>query len=128
MEREGALPDAQLEVMQVIWDQGGSVMFAQLSQELEDRGKEWKANTVLTLLSRLTERGMVCVCKRGRLNEYVARVSREDYQQMQACSLVDRVFGGSTKHLISALVKQEYLTKDDYDELRQFWEKGGGKP
>ena len=24
--------------------------------------------------------------------------------------------------------KQEYLTKDDYDELKEFWEKGGGEP
>ena len=91
MERETALPEAQLEVMEVIWDRGGSVMFADLSSELEARGKEWKANTILTLLARLAERGMVSVCKRGRLNEYVARVSREDYQQMQARSLVDRV-------------------------------------
>ncbi len=128
MEREGALPDAQLEVMQVIWDRGGSVMFADLSQELESRGRDWKANTVLTLLSRLAERDMVLVRKRGRLNEYAARVSREEYQQMQARCLVDRVFGGSTKHLISALVKQEYLTKDDYEELKAFWEKGEGKP
>ena len=128
MERETALPEAQLEVMEVIWDRGGSVMFADLSSELEARGKEWKANTILTLLARLAERGMVSVCKRGRLNEYIARVSREDYQQMQARSLVDRVFGGSTKHLISALVKQEYLTKDDYDELKEFREKGGGEP
>ena len=128
MERETALPEAQLEVMEVIWDRGGSVMFADLSSELEARGKEWKANTILTLLARLAERGMVSVCKRGRLNEYAARVSREDYQQMQARSLVDRVFGGSTKHLISALVKQEYLTKDDYDELKEFWGKGGGEP
>ena len=26
------------------------------------------------------------------------------------------------------LQKQEYLTKDDYDELKEFWEKGGGEP
>lgn len=70
MERETALPEAQLEVMEVIWDRGGSVMFADLSSELEARGKEWKANTILTLLARLAERGMVSVCKRGRLNEY----------------------------------------------------------
>ena len=49
MERETALPEAQLEVMEVIWDRGGSVMFADLSSELEARGKEWKANTILTL-------------------------------------------------------------------------------
>ena len=64
MERETALPEAQLEVMEVIWDRGGSVMFADLSSELEARGKEWKANTILTLLARLAERGMVSVCKR----------------------------------------------------------------
>jgi len=35
------------------------------------------------------------------------------------------VFGGDTRHLISALVKQDYLTKEDYDELKAFWEKEG---
>ncbi len=40
MERETALPEAQLEVMEVIWDHGGSVMFADLSSELGARGEE----------------------------------------------------------------------------------------
>lgn len=126
MEKEVQLPEAQLEVMQVIWDKGGRVMFGALGEELEARGKAWKANTVLTLLARLTDRGMVSVMKRGRLNEYIAQVSREEYQQIQARLLVDRVFGGDTKHLLSALVSQEYLTEEDYDELKAFWEKGDG--
>ena len=125
MEKGTSLPDTQLEVMQVIWEKGGTIMFGELSEELEDRGREWKPNTVLTLLSRLAERGMITVCKRGRLNEYTARVTREEYQQKQACILVERVFGGDTRHLISALVKQDYLTKEDYDELKAFWEKEG---
>lgn len=126
MKIDTPLPDAQLEVMEVIWDKGQSVMFAELEQELEARGKEWKPNTVLTLLSRLSDRGLLLVRKRGRLNEYVPRVTREEYQQMQACTLVDRVFGGDARHLISALVKQEYLTLEDYQELKEFWEKEGG--
>ena len=99
MEKGTSLPDTQLEVMQVIWDKGGTIMFGELSEELEDRGREWKPNT--------------------------ARVTREEYQQKQACILVERVFGGDTRHLISALVKQDYLTKEDYDELKAFWEKEG---
>ena len=59
MEKGTSLPDTQLEVMQVIWDKGGTIMFGELSEELEDRGREWKPNTVLTLLSRLAERGMI---------------------------------------------------------------------
>ena len=35
------LPEAQLEVMQVIWDKGGKMMFSGLSEELEARGREW---------------------------------------------------------------------------------------
>lgn len=127
MEKETSLPESQMEVMEVIWEKGGRVMFGDLSEELAARGKAWKANTILTLLSRLAERGMLTVCKRGRLNEYTALVSQEDYRETQAKLLVDRVFGGDTKHLISALVKQEYLSEDDYNELREFWEKEGDK-
>ena len=127
MEREVQLPEAQMEVMEVIWDKGGRAMFGALGEELASRGKSWKSNTILTLLSCLADNGMLTVHKQGRLNEYVALVSREAYQQAQARLLVDRVFGGDTKHLISALVSQEYLTEDDYEELKAFWEKGGGR-
>ena len=127
MEKEISLPEAQMEVMEVIWDKGGRAMFGVLGEELAARGKAWKPNTILTLLSRLAENGMLTVRKQGRLNEYVSLVSREEYRQTQARLLVDRVFGGDTKHLISALVSQEYLTEEDYEELKAFWEKGGDK-
>ena len=117
MEKEISLPEAQMEVMEVIWDKGGRTMFGVLGEELAARGKSWKANTILTLLSRLTENGMLTVRKQ----------SREEYRQTQARLLVDRIFGGDTKHLISALVSQEYLTEEDYEELKAFWEKGGDK-
>ena len=112
MEKEISLHEAQMEVMEVIWDKGGRAMFGVLGEELAARGKSWKPNTILTLLSRLAENGMLTVRKQGRLNEYVSLVSREEYRQTQARLLVDRVFGGDTKHLISALVSHEYLPED----------------
>ena len=57
MEKEISLPEAQMEVMEVIWDKGGRTMFGVLGEELAARGKSWKPNTILTLLSRLK---MVC--------------------------------------------------------------------
>ena len=50
MEKEISLPEAQMEVMEVIWDKGGRTMFGVLGEELAARGKSWKANTILTLL------------------------------------------------------------------------------
>lgn len=125
MREEGALPEAQLQIMGCLWELGGTAMFGELMQALEARGKRWKPNTALTLLSRLAERGMITVRKQGRLNEYAACVSREEYGQAQARALVEQVFGGDAKHLISALVQQDCLSEQDYEELRTFWEQGG---
>ena len=70
MEKEISLPEAQMEVMEVIWDKGGRTMFGVLGEELAARGKSWKPNTILTLLSRLVENGMLTVRKQGRPVSY----------------------------------------------------------
>ena len=36
-----------------------------------------------------------------------------------------RYLAGDTKHLISPSCQSEYLTEEDYEELKAFWEKGG---
>lgn len=123
MEKNTRLSGAQLEIMRLIWQKGGSVMFSELSAELERRRKSWKTNTVLTFLARLAERGMVVVKKQGRLNEYVALISEEEYLAQQTRSFIDEVYGGSAKHLVSALM-EEYLSGDDYAELKAYWEGG----
>lgn len=127
MEEPLQLPDAQLELMQLVWAHGGSIMFSELWQLLTQRKKDWKTNTVLTLLTRLAERGVLEIQKQGRLNRYVALVTREAYLDAQAKSFVDKVFSGDAKHLVSALFQQKILSEGDYDELKAFWE-GGGKP
>ena len=38
MEKEISLPEAQMEVMEVIWDKGGRAMFGVLGEELAARG------------------------------------------------------------------------------------------
>lgn len=123
MEKGTRLSGAQLEIMRLIWEQGGSVMFSELSAELERQRKNWKTNTVLTFLARLTERGMVAVRKKGRLNEYVALVSEEEYLAEQTRSFINDVYGGSAKHLVSTLL-EDYLSTDDYTDLKAYWEGG----
>lgn len=119
---KNALSGAQLEIMQIIWKNGGSIMFSELSGELDRREKNWKTNTILTFLSRLAERGILTVKKQGRLNEYVAVMSESQYLAEQTRSFIDNVYGGSAKHLVSALLGQDYLSGNDYAELKAFWE------
>ncbi len=115
--------DSELELMKIIWANGGAALYARIMAELAAAGNRWK-NTVITLLSRLTEKGLLKTNKIGRRNEYVAVVREEDYQAAQTKNFLDKLYEGSAKGLVSTLIQKEMLTPGDYEELKKFWEDG----
>ena len=117
--------DSELELMRIIWDNGGSALYAQIMEELVRTGHSWQKNTVITLLSRLVEKGLLRTNKIGRRNEYTAIVSEEDYQAAQTRTFLNKLYEGSAKGLVATLIQQEMLSAEDYEELRRFWESGG---
>lgn len=117
--------DSELELLRIIWANGGTALYAHIMEELLKTGHTWQKNTVITLLSRLVEKGILKTRKIGRKNEYTAIVSEEDYQTAQAQTLIDKFYDGNAKGLISTLVKREILSAKDYEDLQQFWEKEG---
>ncbi len=117
--------DSELELMKIVWSQGGTARYAQIMEELSQTGRTWQKNTVITLLSRLVEKGMLRTSKIGRRNEYSALVSEEDYQTAQTQNLLNKLYEGSAKGLVSTLIQRDLLSAEDYEELKRFWEKGG---
>ena len=69
---------------------------------------------------------MLKTSKIGRRNEYAALVSRADYQAAQTQALVGKLYAGSAKGLVAALIRQEAISPGDYEELKRFWEEGKG--
>ena len=116
--------DAELELMRIIWAKGGRVLYAQIMDELAAAGSRWQKNTVITLLSRLVEKGLLKTNKIGRSNEYAALVTEADYQALQTEKLIKKFYEGNAKGLVSTLIQRDMLTAEDYEELRQFWEEG----
>ena len=121
------ISDSELELMKIIWSAGGTVLYAQIMEALGKAGRSWQKNTVITLLSRLADKGFLTVRKLGRRNEYAAAVSQAEYQAVQTQALVNKLYAGSAKGLVAALIRQEAISPGDYEELRRFWEKGGGE-
>ncbi len=119
--------DYELELMKIIWAAGGTALYAEISEALEARGSSWTKNTIITLLSRLVDKGMLKTSKIGRRNKYVALVGEADYKQEQTVQFLDKIFEGNTSGLVSALIQKDLLTADDYEELERFWKGGGGK-
>ena len=116
------LPDAELEVMQALWELGAyPAHTGGIAARLD---KSWKAPTLLKLLSRLEERGFVAGSKEGRINSYTPLVAREDYLASESRSFLERVHGGSLSSLMAALYPDTGLSREDMAELERILERG----
>lgn len=117
------LPDAELEVMQALWQVGEYP--AHTGDIAANLHKDWKAPTLLKLLSRLEERGFVRSEKDGRANVYTPLVAREDYLRVESRSFFKRLHGGSLTSLVAALYPDTRLTQEDVAKLEAILNGGG---
>ncbi len=118
------ISDYELELMKIIWANDGTALYAEIIKALEDKGTPWTKNTIITLLSRLANKGFLKASKTGFRNQYIAVVSETDYQEAQTKTLLDKLYEGNAKGLVSTLIQKDLLSPDDYEDLRKHW-KGG---
>lgn len=118
------ISESERELMKIIWENGGAAFYAEIAETLALNGNTWNKNTVITLLSRLVEKGLLRTDKFGRRNQYTALVSQEEYQTGQTESFVEKIYEGNVKGLVATLIKKEMLTPQDYEDLYEFWRKG----
>lgn len=116
------LPDAELEVMQAIWDCESPVSRAAIDEHLRD-SHPMAPTTLLTLLSRLAEKDFLKIEKIGRSARYIPLVSREDYLAAQSRRFLDKLCGGSIPAFAAALCDSG-LTREELSELRDLLERG----
>lgn len=117
------ITDAELEVMQALWQAGEPLPIARVRELLAQR-REWDGSTIKTLLRRLCEKGAVAAEKRD-VFYYTPRITRREYQDWSTHSLIDRVYQGSAKALAAFLVQGDQLTAEDLAQLRAMLEGEG---
>lgn len=118
------ISDYELELMKIIWANNGTALYADIAKALEDKGTPWTKNTIITLSSRLIDKGFLKTNKIGRRNEYNAIVSSEEYQSVQAQSFLNKIYEGNAKGLVATLIEKELLSPEDLEQLKSYW-KGG---
>ena len=119
------ISESELVLMRIIWGNGGKALYSFIMEELEKEQNEWKKNTVLTLLSRLVEKGYLKTNKIGRRNEYAALVTEQEYQAVQTNHFLDRIFGGNVRGLVSTLLQEDRLSAEELKEIEKYWEEQG---
>lgn len=112
----------ELELMKIIWGNGGSALYAEIVEALSEKGISWTKNTVITLLSRLIDKKLLKANKIGHRNKYTALVQAQEYQGEQTQHFLDKVYEGNAKGLVMALIQKDLLSQADYEELKQYWQ------
>ena len=115
MARSPKISDAELQVLQALWDESPQSA-AQIADRIA-RPNDWSLATVKTLLSRLLAKGAIKAAAQGRRFQYSPAVDREAVAGRQAESLVDRLFGGRVSPLVAQLARQQELDPEDLAEL-----------
>ena len=115
------LPDAELEVMQAVWQCTPPVSRADI-EKLIAREQPMAPTTLLTLLTRLADRGFVRIEKNGRSSVYYPLVSREKYLASQSSGFVKKLCGGSMSVFANALCDSG-LSREELAELRELLER-----
>lgn len=114
------LSDGELEVMQALWEIDGKATRKDIGEVLF-REHPMAMTTLLTFLSRLSEKEFVKVEKLGNTNVYTPIVDRHDYISDQSNSFIRKLCGGSMSAFASALCDSG-LSKEELQELRKYLE------
>lgn len=119
------LPDAELEVMKVVWLCGGETASANISHMLEGK-KDWAVTTILNFLARLVDRGFLTVKRKGKTNIYTSIVSEEEYLESESKSFLERLHGNSLKSFVASLYSGDVISQRDLEELKSFIDEKAG--
>jgi BlaI family transcriptional regulator, penicillinase repressor len=111
---EIAFTDRELDIMDVLWEQGASTV-AEVQESLSD---DLAYTTVLTVLRTLEEKGHVSHEEEGRAYRYFPLVERSQAGASAVQRLMRKLFRGSPELLLTQLVSQRGLTKEQLESMR----------
>jgi BlaI family penicillinase repressor len=109
--------EAELAVMQVLWDRGEATR-RDLADELYPNGGPAHYTTVQKLLERLERKGYVRRTDSAAVRTFAATVSRDELVRRRLLD-VAKLCGGSIAPLLMNLVRSRPLTSEELDELRE---------
>lgn len=116
--RKYHVTDAELSVLQVLWDRGQQTT-RQITDQLYPDGSTAQYYTVQKLLERLESRNCVLRNRDQRIHKFTAAIDRETLIQERLRDLSDSLCDGSIAPMLSGLVQLRRWTEAEQAELRK---------
>ncbi|MDE7340009.1 MAG: BlaI/MecI/CopY family transcriptional regulator [Lachnospiraceae bacterium] len=113
------LGEAELEIMQVIWDSEGPVTSNYILKELQGRRK-WQLSTLMTSLARLADKGFVSCDRSSGSNLYTSVISENEYKTGASRRFLEKLYNNSLQNMVATLYNNKAIKSSDVEELRNF--------
>ena len=110
------LTNLQMDVMQVLWQQGEATV-SQVHAALHEE-RQLAMTTVATLLSRLEKYGLLTHRAEGRQYVYRPLVSQSEVRRSQLTDLIDQFFHGNPADLVYHLINEAKVDDEDLARLQ----------
>lgn len=104
----------ELQIMKVLWMEG-EMPLTQLCDILQETN-DWKKTTIYTMVNRCMKKGYI---QRIEPN-FICRplISKEEVQKTRITDIIHNFFGDSKMKFMSAFLKDEKLTDEEIQELK----------
>jgi predicted transcriptional regulator len=113
------LPDAEFDIMKVVWANEPPITTNLIMKQLGYE-REWKAQTIISLMLRLVERGFLRTEKNGKERTYFPLVGKDDYLRFETGDFMERFHGNSFSSLVATLYDGNKINADDLDRLAKW--------
>ena len=116
------LGEAELEIMQVIWNSEIPVTSNYILKQLRGRRK-WQLSTLMTSLSRLNDKGFLSCDRSTGSNLYSWIIPENEYKTGASRNFLEKLYNNSIQNMIASLYSSKAIKSSDVEELRDFLEK-----
>ena len=109
------LTNSEWYVLDCLWERSPMTVMELVSALHEKVG--WAKSTTITTLRRMEDKGLLHCQVEGRAKHYTPAAERQSAARRETRSFLERVYQGSVGLMVSSLVRDEALSREEIDQL-----------
>ena len=119
---EKRLPDAELEIMKVIWHNKCPISTSEVKRIIDEESNANRTQqTIQTLINRLIAKEYIAKDKRGKEYIYTPLVAEKDYVEFESERFLRKMHGNSVTNLMRALFDSKKISDEDISDLEKMF-------
>lgn len=117
VKQEIRVTNSEWYLMDCLWEEHPRTLM-QIVPLLNER-VGWSKSTCATMVRRMSEKNLIGYKEKGKTKYFFPKVKKEDVVVQETRDFLQRIYDGSVGMMMSALVKQNDLSKEDIHELQE---------